>query len=157
MNITIKKIISILLVLIWLIIIFNFSNMDTNESNTKSKEVINKVVETTQIGKKEDQKTKENQEQLVNYLNKPLRKVMHLTIYLILALLLINTLTLNNVKHKYLITIIICIIYALTDEYHQTLIKGRTGQLTDVIIDTLGSTTGIIINKLYKKNFTHKK
>lgn len=146
----IKKIISLLFAIGWLLIIFYFSNMDTNESNNKSKETINRVVETTQI-KTKDNFTTEKQEQLVETLNKPLRKVMHLIMYFILAILLISTLTLSNIKHKYLITIIICIIYALTDEYHQTFISGRTGQLTDVIIDTLGSLLYIIIHKIISK------
>lgn len=149
----IKKIISILLVIGWFLIIFYLSNMNTNESNTKSKETINKVVETTQIVTK-DNYPKEKQEQLVESLNKPLRKIMHITVYFILALLLINSLNLNNIKHKYLITIIICIIYALTDEYHQTLIHGRTGQLSDVIIDTLGSIIAITLHKKLPKLYT---
>lgn len=147
----IKKIISILFVIVWFVIIFYFSNMNTNESNQKSKETINKVVETTQI-ETNNNLTEEKQEQLVEKLNKPLRKVMHLTEYFILALLLINALNLNNIKNKYLITIIICIIYALTDEYHQTFISGRTGQLTDVIIDTLGAILGITLNKIISKS-----
>ena len=104
----IKKIISWLLVIIWLLIIFNLSNINSKESNNKSKETINRVVETTQI-KTKDNFTTEKQEQLVETLNKPLRKVMHLIMYFILAILLISTLTLSNIKHKYLITIIICI------------------------------------------------
>lgn len=153
----IKIIISWQLVIIWLIIIFMFSNMDTIKSNGTSKEMINKVVETTietsnNIGIIEETPTEEEKQNIVNNLNLPLRKIMHFTEYLILSLLLLYALTKTNIKNKYFITIIICFIYAITDEYHQTFIDGRTGQFIDVLIDTAGSILGLIIyNKLSNK------
>lgn len=37
------------------------------------------------------------------------------------------------------------VIYALTDEYHQTFVAGRSGNLIDVGIDGLGATLGLAI------------
>lgn len=151
-------IISIILVIIWMSIIFMFSNMDTIKSNSTSKEMINKVVDTTieasnNIGIIKETPTEEEKQNIINNLNLPLRKIMHFTEYLILSLLLLNALTQTNIKNKYLITIIICFIYAITDEYHQTFIDGRTGQFIDVLIDTTGSILGLIIyNKIIQKN-----
>lgn len=42
-----KKFIFLFLVITWLVAIYSFSNMDSNKSNTKSKEAINKVVSGT--------------------------------------------------------------------------------------------------------------
>lgn len=40
----------------------------------------------------------------------------------------------------------------LFDEFHQTFITGRTGQFSDVIIDTIGASVGSIIYSIvYKK------
>ena len=153
----IKKINSWILVIIWMIIIFMFSNMDTIKSNGTSKEMINKVVETTietsnNIGIIEETPTEEEKQNIINNLNLPLRKIMHFTEYLILSLLLLNALTKTKIQNKYFITIIICFIYAITDEYHQTFIDGRTGQFIDVLIDTTGSILGLIIyNKIIQK------
>ena len=153
----IKKINSWILVIIWMIIIFMFSNMDTIKSNGTSKEMINKVVDTTietsnNIGIIEETPTEEEKQNIVNNLNLPLRKIMHFTIYLFLSLLLLNALTKTKIQNKYFITIIICFIYAITDEYHQTFIDGRTGQFIDVLIDTTGSILGLIIyNKIIQK------
>lgn len=153
----IKIIISWQLVIIWLIIIFMFSNMDTIKSNDTSKGIINSVVDITienshSIGIIEEIPTSEEKQIIVNNLNLPLRKIMHFTEYLILSLLLLNTLTKTNIKNKYFITIIICFLYAITDEYHQTFIDGRTGQFIDVLIDTAGSILGLIIyNKITLK------
>lgn len=153
----VKKIISILLVLIWMIVIFAFSNMDSTKSNNQSKGAIDKVVEVTidtsnQLGIVDKVPTEKQKQNIVNKLNKPLRKVMHFTIYLILSILVLNALNNFNIKNKTIITIIFCLIYALTDEYHQTFINGRTGQLSDVLIDTLGSILGTIIYKKLKIN-----
>lgn len=170
MNNKITIIISMCLVIIWMVIIFNFSNMDTNESNTKSKDTIEKVVNTTintsnKIGITKEEVNEDKIKEITEKLNKPLRKCMHASIYLVLALLLLNifNITKKNITHKYLIIIIICFVYACTDEYHQTFVSGRTGQFIDVLIDTSGSIIGLliynIINKLvgkHKKNNLNK-
>ena len=135
-----------------------FSNMDTIKSNGTSKGIINSVVDTTletsnNIGIIEEIPTEKEKQNIINNLNLPLRKIMHFTEYLILSLLLLNALTKTNIKNKYFITIIICFLYAITDEYHQTFIDGRTGKFIDVLIDTTGSMLGLIIyNKITQKN-----
>lgn len=152
MNKKLKIIISWCLVIIWMGIIFNFSNMDTNESNTKSKNTIEKVVDTTidtsnKIGITKEEIDNDKKEDLTEKLNKPLRKCMHASVYFVLALLLLNAFNIlkKNIPHKYLIVIIICFLYACTDEYHQTFVNGRTGQFKDVLIDTTGSIIALII------------
>jgi len=37
------------------------------------------------------------------------------------------------------VTLILVILYAMTDEYHQTFILGREGTVRDILIDTLGA------------------
>ena len=64
----------------------------------------------------------------------PIRKLAHFTEYLIL-----------------------CILYAFTDEYHQTFINGRTGQILDVLIDSSGSLLGSGIYYLGSKFFNKGK
>lgn len=44
-----------------------------------------------------------------------------------------------------LISTLFCIIYALSDEIHQLFVFGRSGELKDVLIDTIGSFLGIIL------------
>ena len=38
-----------------------------------------------------------------------------------------------------------CFIYACTDEFHQLFVMGRSCEIRDVLIDTLGSFVGILI------------
>lgn len=151
----IKIIISWFLVIIWMIIIFLLSNMDTFESNSKSKNVINKVIETTvdttnKIGITNDHLSEQKKQEVTNDLNKPIRKLMHGSVYLILTILLMNALIVSNIKFSKVIilSIIISFIYAYSDEYHQTFINGRTGKLSDVLIDTCGSILGLSLYSL---------
>ena len=42
------------------------------------------------------------------------------------------------------VTDLICMIYASTDEFHQTFVAGRSGAFTDCLIDTSGAIFGVI-------------
>ena len=55
-----------------------------------------------------------------------------------------------GMKRKYvLLASIICIIYALTDEFHQTFIDGRSGQISDVFLDSSGSLIATVVFYTY--------
>ena len=47
-----------------------------------------------------------------------------------------------------------CVTYAATDEYHQTFIAGRSGEVQDVLLDTAGALFGIIIYAIFYSNLT---
>ena len=36
--------------------------------------------------------------------------------------------------------------YSITDEIHQIFVSGRSGEIRDIIVDTCGSTVGILLN-----------
>ena len=157
-----KAIITWGVVILWAILIFFMSNMDTNESNGKSMKSIDKAIESTLVitnktGITDKHPSNKKMEKVIKKLNQPLRKVAHASEYLVFTIILIIALSNTRVQGKkiYIIAILICFIYACTDEYHQTFVKGRTGQFTDTLIDTLGGVIGcllvIIKNKLLKK------
>lgn len=50
-----------------------------------------------------------------------------------------------HLKYKFLISLLVGQIYAITDEIHQSFIPGRTASARDVCIDTCGVFLGIII------------
>ena len=142
------------MVIIWMGVIFYLSSMDTGESNGKSREVITKVVDTTvDISHAKGDVSPKSKEKMVDKLNKPLRKCAHASVYFILAILILNALLSCNNKHLLvaLLTIFLCFIYACTDEYHQTFVSGRTGQFSDVLIDTMGSVVACLVYYGIKK------
>ena len=136
-----NKIINIVLLIIWLVVIFIFSSDDYIETTNKSSKfdfIVNIVC------KNEDTKPK------VKYI---IRKVAHFTEYFILAVLVLNVLKdYKTINYKLLLlTFILCLLYAASDEWHQTFVDGRVGTYKDVIIDSLGSLTYLILYKVIKK------
>ena len=144
-----KRNILIILTILWMIIIFLFSGSNGDKSSNTSGIIVNKIVPIVEkiINKKL------TEEQVSNYISYPIRKCAHITEYLILGILVylsINTYQMD--KNKIIIlSILICILYSVSDEFHQLFISGRSGKITDCIYDTFGSTLGICITALINK------
>lgn len=158
-----KKIIfKSILIVIWLIVIFAFSNVDGNNSTSKSKQIIkdaavNVINIKNTISTKKTEVTPNLLTKIANKLNYPFRKLMHISEYFVLAMLIIFLLKELNMKDIdiYTIVLISCIICASLDEMHQ-LYVGRTGVYSDVLIDQLGTIICLLIYK-YQKHLGKKK
>lgn len=83
--------------------------------------------------------------------NKILRKNAHVFEYLVLSIVVTTLLFSLNLKGKSAIIYImfICLFYAVTDEFHQQFIPGRSALVSDVLIDFGGSIIGILIFYLF--------
>ena len=155
-----KKIIIVLswlLVLTWMGVIFFFSNMNSEESNTKSlktiETTIKKTVEkTNEVGITSANPDSKKVEKIAENMNFPVRKLLHGLEYFILSLLLINALYQSGLRSKkaFWIALVICFLYACSDEIHQIFTK-RTSSFLDVLIDTSGSIVAILLIKLILK------
>lgn len=121
--------------LLWMFLIFLMSSFDATESANQSNFIVNII---TNIFKIEN----------IEVLSFIIRKLAHFTEYLILGFLTINMLNKNDISKKYLISILICLIYATSDEIHQIFVPGRACQIRDVLIDSIGSITGVYLYKL---------
>lgn len=69
-----------------------------------------------------------------------LKKGMHLLAYAVLTGLYLRALRgsgCHGARARYL-SAGLALLYALSDEYHQTFVPGRNGNLTDVVVDALG-------------------
>ena len=76
------------------------------------------------------------------------KKSAHLFVYAVLAVLIYRSLKLStHCSRLYLLlfTVTITILYAVTDEFHQTFTLGREPTLRDVLIDIAGGLTGLIV------------
>lgn len=134
-----KKVISIILVILWMLLIFSMSSFNGTESNNQSGFIVNIISNILNINNLEN-------------LSFIIRKIAHFTEYLILGILVANMIKQYN--KKWYITIIICILYATSDEFHQILTPGRTFKIFDIIIDSFGSITGLILFNI--KNIIYK-
>ncbi len=55
-------------------------------------------------------------------------------------------------KNFVVLTLVFCVLYGLSDEFHQLFVVNRTASLWDALFDTLGSGAGLIIFKIFKKD-----
>ena len=137
----IRKVIKIILVLLWMVMIFLLSNEEAVKSSKKSDGLIIKSVELF-TGKSLSGQEKEK---VLKYLVFPVRKCAHLSLYLILGILVISLLREYMVINTKLVllSLLICFLYACSDEIHQLFVPGRSGEVRDVLIDTLGACLGV--------------
>ncbi len=69
-----------------------------------------------------------------------LRKLAHVTIYAVLTILLFRAFRMHvgRLSYAWLLAGLVAILYASSDEWHQTFVPGREGSLRDVGINALG-------------------
>ena len=151
----IKKTVKLILIIFWMGLIFSFSSDNADQSNKKSDGIIITMVEAF-YGR---DLSIDEKDKWINYLVVPVRKGAHVGVYFILGLLVvsfINELYLFNYK-TILIAGGVCLLYACSDEIHQLLVPGRSGQVKDVLLDFLGSLLAIISYYFIGKRVYDKK
>ena len=90
---------------------------------------------------------------LIDKMQYPIRKCAHMTEYAIFAALTFIALYYDGIRKRmtYIWAVIIAFLFACTDEFHQLFVPGRSGQFTDVCIDTIGACIGMLIIFLIRK------
>ena len=115
-----KKIKLWLPVFIWAGVIFSFASMSINQSESFS------------------------------WIDFVIKKSAHVTEYAILYWLLFRAMSQNNkdASRKVFIKVfVLTVLYALSDEWHQTFVPGREGTLRDVGFDTIGALISLNLKK----------
>lgn len=146
-----KRIILIALIVIWMIIIFMFSNQISSKSTNTSKRVVGFVVDKLSITK---DMTNKERVQFIESLQTPVRKFTHFSIYAIGGMISFTLLNEFNItkKKKVIGSFGLCALYAITDEIHQYFVLGRSCEIGDVLIDSCGAILGIVILYFIAKN-----
>lgn len=85
------------------------------------------------------------------YVDLVLRKLAHITEYAVLAFLFFRAVSASLSKRRALVyATLFAFTFALTDEYHQQFVFGRSGNAVDVTIDSLGIFLSVfLIDKRY--------
>lgn len=85
-----------------------------------------------------------------------LRKSAHIFEYFVLTLLLYRAIARNiNKKTAILMAVLASLLYAVSDEYHQTFVFGRSGDPVDVLIDSAGIFIAIFFVKVILRKAGH--
>jgi len=135
-----KKIIfyiSVIIVIGWMALIFYLSSQPAAESNELSNQVTEVIVETIEKAAPKIASSWDLKE-----LNHFIRKNAHFFSYFVLGVLVMNALY-QKENLKVVLSLMISILYSISDEIHQTFVPGRGGNIIDVVIDSTGSLIGI--------------
>lgn len=75
------------------------------------------------------------------------RKNAHFFIYLVLGFLTANAFKVSGISgwKSMLLALALGVLFALSDELHQTFVPGRGGMVSDAVIDSAGVATGILV------------
>ena len=149
---TIIKILKFIMMIIWMIVVFIFSNQPGTVSSNTSAGFTQKIIKT--IMQKKDF-TDEEKNNITQRIEPVMRKIAHYTLYTIGGILIMNVVYEYKIKKnkEIIVSLIIGNIYSITDEVHQYFIDGRSASVLDIGIDTLGVITGIFICLLAIKIF----
>lgn len=141
-----KKIVSLILLVVWMVVIFMFSNDNAVRSHEVSHKVINSSLD---IYEKvfDSSLSSDVRSRIVSSSNYFVRKAAHIFIYFVLGILMINFLHFYDLKGVVFLSVLGCFLYACTDEFHQ-LFTGRSASCLDVLIDSFGSYSGILCYKI---------
>ena len=161
---TLKRIILTALTIAWMIFIFFMSSMEQEESASQSSTVIDFVCSAFVEGYSEMMPA--GKLEMQEKLTFPVRKGAHMTEYAILGMLLSLTVyeyfvtyesfTVKNfgllseseeISEKKALppALVLGLLYACSDEIHQTFVRGRSGEVRDVLVDTAGVLAGALL------------
>ena len=150
----VKLTILLAMAICWMTMIFQLSSMTAQDSGRKGRELLSNFIEdaldfTNDLGYTDINPRPEQINQVTDLLHLPVRKFVHATVYLVLAMFVISIVA-NIMNHNHyfgalFITLAICVGFAILDEFHQTFVPGRAGAAIDVMVDMIGVAAGMII------------
>lgn len=141
----IKKVFPWFAVIVWMCVIFSFSAQPAKKSDKTSTGTIKKVASVISPKFRKLPKTEKNKK--AEKYNHIARKTAHFSEYAVLGMLCFAALGTYCMKKKkrVLMALAISALYAVTDEMHQIFVPGRACRFFDILIDSGGALTGIII------------
>ena len=129
----------------WMRLIFHFSAQEAVDSGKMSGSLTGCIAERVNMLFHLEW-NRESIEIFAEQLEYPVRKMAHMTEYAILAWIFLG----NCMQYPYFrkncwfLAWIGTSAYAATDEFHQLFVKGRSGEIKDVMIDSLGALIGLL-------------
>ena len=152
-----RRNIFLILAVLWMGLIFSFSARPAELSSNDSYEV-GILIGNIFVPGFEDLDLEE-QTAFAKKIDHPVRKSAHFIEYAILGFFFASALT-GNMKNKQMEIVtpwVLGSLYAVTDEFHQLFVPGRSGQITDVMLDSLGVFTGVLVAGVIFSLFVKKK
>lgn len=134
-----------------MIAVFLFSSQSGGDSNHLSKGILEQIFEFFNV----------NADPLkLDQYNLVLRKIAHFSLYFLLGTGTMGFLLTTSLKVKYsfVLSLLFCILFAATDEFHQFLSGTRNGNPLDILLDSSGALIAIsllIFIRVRKQRILH--
>lgn len=147
-----KMIILTIIIILWMAFIFSMSAKNSTQSSSISGGFTYKILSMFFAQFRSIDKT--TQDSIVEGLQFVVRKGAHFTAYAILGGLCfayLRALDKFKLKINFIIALVISALYAASDELHQYFVPGRSCEIRDVMIDSLGALTGITVVIIFSK------
>ncbi len=167
-SITLKRVAMWSLVFLTMLAIFLFSAQEGTESSKLSDKVMSAIEggssQSSQVTSSETSPTPSspapkpsNEDHLIKITI--LRKSAHIAIFAALGFFMMGAISLYKGKWYFHapLSLLLCTLYAASDEWHQTFVVGRVGKMSDVGIDIFGILIGVLLMLLlisFIKKFT---
>lgn len=142
-NIKYIKILSFLLILLWMLCVYALSNQSSINSSKQSGHVIQIIINILPNTKFLTQVEKIK---LITSMQHVIRKLAYFMLYTIGGISILNyAVFCDKIKKKVAFSIILGALYCVTDEIHQLFIPGRSCEIKDMLIDSSGVIFGMLI------------
>lgn len=149
-NTLVKRIVLWALVLGCMVLIYSFSAQNSEASDVLSGGLLDYVVKLLRL----DLTFEETE-----LLHLIIRKTAHFTIYGLLGFLVCLLMKIGYGLKGWLTLFVppcFSALYAATDEVHQLFVSGRSGQLSDVVLDFFGAAAGAVLAALLCRIFERR-
>lgn len=129
-------------VVAWMALIFFLSHQPASQSGALSRMLAQNLLSLIGQG---------GNSALIDGFNGLLRIFAHGSLFFVLALLagtafrLVHVTDLANAA----VTLVFCLLYAATDEWHQSVVPGRASELIDFFVDGAGALLAIILQQVF--------
>ena len=130
-------------VLLTAFMIYSFSAQNGEESSKTSGRIVEEVVKIIEPTlEKLDEKKRADILESLPYL---IRKSGHFVEYAMLGFFLLLHVKVRRSRFAFLCACGVGVLYAITDELHQLFVQARSGQASDVLLDSCGVFTGALV------------
>ncbi len=136
-----------IIAVVWCVVIFMLSSQPADESSETSSTFVDIIIDT--VFPDFDTKPAERQEEIRDTVTVIVRKGAHFSAYALLGALIFQAM--RPVRDKRIrsgAAVGLSCLYSVSDEIHQTFVPGRSGEVRDVLIDTGGALTAVLISLL---------
>ncbi len=139
-----RKLFSAVPAVLFMAVIFWFSSKTAVKSSESSDRIVDVILSAPGVAPNESGETPARIREVLTVI---VRKGAHFTEYAVLCALFMYWLCSFRLPYRRLcfMAVLLSTLYAATDEFHQLFVEGRSGQVTDVLIDASGALAAMLV------------